>query len=74
MVSHHVTCTWRFISTVTKHDKWSYKSQKRDWPCILHGHSRSHATESVRLDIDYSNRVFLARMEITKLEESHAYH
>ncbi len=25
---------------ITKHDKWSYKSPKRDWPCILHGHSK----------------------------------
>ncbi len=29
------------VSTVTKHGKLSYKSQKRDWPCILHGHSKS---------------------------------
>ncbi len=29
------------ISTLTKHGKWSYKSLKRDWPCILHGHSQS---------------------------------
>ena len=30
------------MSIVTKHDKWSYKSQKRGWPYILHGHSQSH--------------------------------
>ncbi len=29
------------VSTATKHGKWSYKRQKRDWPCILHGRSQS---------------------------------
>ncbi len=29
------------VSTVTKQGKWSYKSKKKDWPCILHGHSQS---------------------------------
>ena len=35
------------ISTDTKHDRWSHKSQKRDWPCILHGHSQSRYWECV---------------------------
>ena len=30
------------ILTIIKPGKWSYKSKKWDWPCILHGHSQSH--------------------------------
>ncbi len=35
------------VSTVTKDDKWSYKSQKRDWPSILLGHSQSRYWECI---------------------------
>ncbi len=35
------------ISTVTKHGTWSCKSQKRDWPCILYGHSQSRYWECI---------------------------
>ncbi len=32
-------------SSVTKHDQWSYKSQRREWPCILPVHFLSHYWE-----------------------------
>ena len=42
MFGCYVLCHWYMaFQLLQKHGKLSYKSQKGDWPCILHGHSQS---------------------------------